>query len=135
MNQQPFAASDVRLAGARIFVRNIAVDAEIGLYAHEHGRTQPLVVDVEIEAAVSGFEEAGDVINYENVVNWTREVAASGHIKLVETFAEQVALACMRDARVLSARVRVEKPQALAPAIAGVEILLRRGEALLSDGL
>jgi dihydroneopterin aldolase len=130
MNKQPFASSEVRLAGARIFVRNIAVDAEIGLYPHEYGRTQPLIVDVEIEASVSGFEEAGDVINYENIVNWTREVAASGHIKLVETFAEQVALACMRDARVLSARVRVEKPQALAPAIAGVEILLKRGEPL-----
>lgn len=130
MNKQPFASSEVRLAGARIFVRNITVDAEIGLYPHEYGRTQPLIVDVEVEAAVSGFEEAGDVINYENIVGWTREVAASGHIKLVETFAEQVALACMRDARVLSARVRVEKPQALAPAIAGVEILLKRGEPL-----
>jgi dihydroneopterin aldolase len=127
MNKQPFVSSEVRLAGAKIFVRNIAVDAEIGLYVHEHGRTQPLIVDVEIEADVAGFEEAGDVINYENVVNWTREVAASGHIKLVETFAEQVALACMRDARVISVRVRVEKPEALAPAIAGVEILLRRG--------
>jgi 7,8-dihydroneopterin aldolase/epimerase/oxygenase len=130
MNKQPFASSEVRLAGARIFVRAIPVDAEIGLYPHEYGRTQPLVVDVEVEAAVSGFEEAGDVINYENIVNWTREVASSGHIKLVETFAEQVALACMRDARVMSARVRVEKPQALAPAIAGVEILLKRGEPL-----
>ena len=130
MNQQPFASSEVRLAGAKIFVREIAVDAEIGLYPQEYGRTQPLIVDVEVEAAVSGFEEAGDVINYENIVTWTREVAASGHIKLVETFAEQVALACMRDARVLSARVRVEKPQALAPAIAGVEITLKRGEPL-----
>ena len=41
-----------------------------------------------------------------------------------------LALACMRDGRVLAARVRVEKPQALAPAVAGVEITLRRGEAI-----
>jgi dihydroneopterin aldolase len=45
----------------------------------------------------------------------------------VETFAEQVALSCLRDPRVLSVRVRVEKPEALAPAIAGVEVLLQRG--------
>jgi dihydroneopterin aldolase len=80
--------------------------------------------------APSGLEELGDIINYENIVGWTREVAASGHIALVETFAHRVALACMRDHRVLSARVRVEKPEALAPAVAGVEITLRRGEAI-----
>jgi len=36
----------------------------------------------------------------------------------------------MRDGRVLAARVRVEKPEALAPAVAGVEITLRRGESI-----
>ncbi len=41
-----------------------------------------------------------------------------------------MALACMRDPRVLAARVRVEKPEALAPAVAGIEVVLRRGEAL-----
>jgi dihydroneopterin aldolase len=130
MNKSPFAPADVRLAAARTFVRGIRVQAEIGLYPNEYGRTQPLDVDVELEVAPSGFEHAGDIINYENIVAWAREVAASGHIELVETFAHRVALACMRDARVLAARVRVEKPEALAPAVAGVEITLRRGEAI-----
>ena len=130
MNKSPFAPTDVRLAAAKTFVRGIRVMAEIGLYPHEYGRTQALDVEVELEVMPSGFEHAGDIINYENIVNWTREVAASGHIELVETFAHRVALSCMRDARVLAARVRVEKPEALAPAVAGVEIVLRRGEAI-----
>ena len=130
MNSHPLPGSDVRLALARTFVRDIVVDAHIGLYDHEHGRTQPLVVSVELEVAASGFEQVGDIINYENIVTWTREVAASGHIELVETFAGRVALACMRDTRVLAATVRVDKPQALAPAMAGVEITLRRGQAV-----
>ncbi|MEI9890506.1 MAG: dihydroneopterin aldolase [Caulobacteraceae bacterium] len=130
MNKLPFPAADVRLASARTFVRDIRVEAEIGVYDFEYGRTQPLVVEVELDVAPSGFDELGDIINYEHIVNWTREVAASGHIELVETFAHRVALACMRDARVLSARVRVEKPEALAPAVAGVEITLSRGEAI-----
>ncbi len=126
MNKLPFASSSTIVAGAKIFVRALTVQAEIGVYEHEHGRRQPLVLDVELDMAASGFEQIGDTINYETIGQIAREVAASGHIKLVETFAEQVALACMRDPRVLSARVRVEKPEALAPAVAGVEILLRR---------
>ena len=130
MNKLPFTSADVRLTSAKTFVRDIRVEAEIGVYDFEYGRTQPLVVEVELDVTASGFEELGDIINYEHIVNWTREVAASGHIELVETFAYRVAAACMRDARVLAARVRVEKPQALAPAVAGVEITLKRGEAL-----
>jgi dihydroneopterin aldolase len=102
------------------------VQAEIGLYAHEYGRTQPLVVEVELQVTPSMSDKVGDIVNYETIVAAAREVAASGHIKLVETFAEQIALACMRNAHVLAARVRVEKPEALAPAVAGVEVTLRR---------
>jgi dihydroneopterin aldolase len=126
MNQQ-HPAPVAHLAGAKIFVRGIVVQTEIGVYEHEHGRTQPLVVDVELELGVAGFKHLTDTLNYENIGIWAREVAAGGHVRLVETFAEQLALACLRDPRVLSARVRVEKPEALAPAIAGVEVLLQRG--------
>jgi dihydroneopterin aldolase len=127
MNKQPHLSSAIELAGAKVFVRDIAVQAEIGLYPHEHGRAQPLRVDVELDVTPSVSDHVADIVNYETIVAWTREVAATGHIKLVETFAEQVALACMRNTRVLAARVRVEKPEALAPAVAGVEVLLRRG--------
>ena len=130
MNKLPFSATDVRLASAKTFVRDIRVEAEIGVYEFEYGHTQPLMVEVELDVAQSGFDDLGDIINYEHIVGWTREVAAVGHIELVETFAHRVALACMRDPRVLAARVRVEKPQALAPAVAGVEITLRRGDAI-----
>lgn len=130
MNKAPFTPTEARLASAKTFVRDIRVQAEVGVYEHEYGRTQPLVVEVELDVAPSGFEELGDILNYENIVGWTREVAAAGHIELVETFAHRVAQACMRDARVLVARVRVEKPEALAPAVAGVEITLSRGEPI-----
>jgi len=55
-------------------------------------------------------------------------IAAAGHIGLLETYARRLAHACLSEARVLSARVRVEKPLALAPrtAVAGVEVRLDR---------
>ena len=64
MNKAPFIATDARLASAKTFVRDIRVQAEVGVYEHEYGRTQPLVVEVELDVAPSGFDELGDIINY-----------------------------------------------------------------------
>lgn len=111
-----------------IFVRGLSVDAEIGIHAHEHGRTQPLVVDVELSLTPGRVEHIADTVNYETVLTEACRIAEAGHMNLVETFADRLARALMVDDRVLKVRVRVEKPQALAPhaQAAGVEVVLGR---------
>lgn len=118
----------VRAVASKVFVAGLKLDVEIGAYAHEVGRTQPLVIDVELEAPVAGAVQLGDVVNYEKVVKAAKAIAAEGHIDLVETFAERLARACLADPRVASVRVRVEKPMALAPDAdaAGVELILAK---------
>ena len=124
----PAPAADIaRIIVTKVFVRGLKVDAQIGVYDHEHGRLQPLVVDVELDVAASHFERLGDTVNYERIGEAARAIAAEGHVGLVETFAERLAQACFFDPRVTRARVRIEKPEALAPAIAGVEVLMQRG--------
>ena len=119
-----------RLTAARIFVRAIRLDVEIGIYGHEYGRTQPLILDVEVEmaSAPGGFEHIADTVNYERIVGHAQTLAAEGHFKLVETFAERLAHACLEDPLAARVRVRVEKPEALAPAAeaAGVELVVER---------
>ncbi len=115
------------MTSAKVIVRGLTVEAEIGVYDHEHGRRQPLVIEVELELIPGPFEHIADTINYETVAARARELAAAGHLKLVESFAEALARILMRDPGVLAARVRVDKPEALAPAVAGVEIRLVRG--------
>ena len=113
----------------KVFVRAARIEAEVGVYAHEHGRRQPLLIDVELDIApVSAPLHIADTVNYEAVVATAQALADSGHFKLIEAFAERLARACLADARVLRARVRVEKPEALAPTAlaAGVEIVLAR---------
>jgi dihydroneopterin aldolase len=112
----------------KVFVTGLRIDAEIGVYRHEIGRHQPLVVDVELDVPTAGAERLADTLNYESILTAARRIAAVGHIELVETFAERLARACLEDARVTRARVRVEKPLALAPdaAGAGVEITVIR---------
>ncbi len=125
-------------ASTKVFVRGLVVQAEIGVHGHEQGRRQPLVIDVEISleprpapAAATTSEWGGiaDTVDYQRIGDRARAIAAAGHIRLVETFAWRVAQACLEEPRVAGVRVRVEKPEALAPdaAAAGVEISLRRG--------
>jgi len=117
-----------RVTASKVFVTGIKVQAEIGVHGHEIGRSQPLVVDVELDVPTEGALRLSETLNYETILAAARKVAATGHIALVETYAERVAHACLADPRVSRARVRVEKPLALAPdaLCAGVEVVVTR---------
>jgi len=117
-----------RTVMTRVFVSGLKVQAEIGVYRHEIGRVQPLVLDVELDVPTAGAAHLADTLNYETILAAARDIAAGGHIALVETFAERLAQACLADVRVTQARVRVHKPLALAPdaTAAGVEITVAR---------
>jgi dihydroneopterin aldolase len=117
------------ISETRVFVRGLEVHAEIGVYDHERDRTQLLLVDIEVTVEAVGWRHLADTVNYEALAAHAARIAAGGHIGLVESFAERLAEACLAEPRVIAARVRVEKPAALAPraAAAGVEIIARKG--------
>nr|WP_314437089.1 dihydroneopterin aldolase [uncultured Brevundimonas sp.] len=124
----PFPADEpLRFERLNVFVRGLEVEAGIGVYDHEQGRLQRLVIDVSLELEPQPIERLADTINYETVANAARAIAAEGHVGLVETFAERLARACLEDRRVHRATVRIEKPGALPAVIApGCEIVLSR---------
>lgn len=122
----PVSGAPVR-EGLTVFVRGLEVAAGIGVYDHEQGRLQRLVIDVTLEMAPAPIERLGDTINYETVAEAARAIVAAGHIGLVETFAERLALAMLEDARVRRCAVRIEKPGALGgEAVPGCELVLAR---------
>lgn len=128
---QPLSAAGgapARVAGMRIFVRGLRIEARIGVYDHELNRRQPLLIDAELEVCADGAEVLDQTVDYETVLRAAEALAQEGHVSLVETFAERLARACMADPRVTRVRVRIEKPEALAPkaCAAGVEIVLER---------
>ncbi len=124
----PFPADEpLRYERLNVFVRGLEVEAGIGVYDHEQGRLQRLVIDVILELDPRPIERLSDTINYETVANAARTIAAEGHVGLVETFADRLARACLEDRRVRRATVRIEKPGALKDVIApGCEIVLGR---------
>jgi dihydroneopterin aldolase len=120
-------APEARVVMTKVFVTGVEVQAEIGVYRHEVGRLQPLVVDVELDVPAAGAERLADTLNYETILQAARDTAGEGHIGLVETFAERLARRCLADPRVTRARVRVEKALAPHATGAGVEITVVRG--------
>ncbi len=114
-----------------VFLRDMVLQASIGWYAHEHGVTQRVRINIDL-----GVEEDADtsdhlsrVVSYETVAAEVRAIVAAGHIKLVETLAERIAAACLTNSRVLFAHVQVEKPDVFSDAAAaGVAIVRRRGD-------
>lgn len=121
---RPFKIADAARAIRHVFVRDLLLDAHIGVYAHEQGRSQPIRVNVDLtvsEAAHS--DKLANVVCYETVVNDIKAIVAGGHLNLVETLAERIAASCLRDERVAVARIRIEKLAAIPEATSvGVEI-------------
>ena len=109
-----------------VFVRDLIVDARIGIHRHEQGKTQRVRINLDLSVVddFSGQEDSIDqVVCYEDVVKATKAIIEAGHINLVETLAERIAEQLLQTPDTQSVRVRVEKLDVLPDAASvGVEI-------------
>lgn len=64
------------IAASKVFVTGVKVQAEIGVYRHEIGRLQPLIVDVELDVPTGSGDRLADTVNYETILEAARAVAA-----------------------------------------------------------
>ncbi len=114
-----------------VFVRGLELMARLGIHPHEKAAPQRIVLGVELvvldEAAPAavGPDDFRRVVDYQRLVEIARATVATGHVLLVETLAERVALAALEDHRVERARVTVEKPDAF-PDVASVGVVVER---------
>ena len=129
MSKKPMISHHVASAAAgvrHVFVRDLDLMAVIGIYEQEKAKPQRIVVNIDLsvkEGPDPGADDIGHVVSYEIVVKKVEAIIAEGHINLIETLCEKIAAACLKDKRVLAARVRVEKPDIIANARSvGVEI-------------
>jgi len=121
----PIRIADVGKSIRHVFIRNLEVLAHIGIHGHEHGKLQPVRINVDLAVEDTAIleDKLEKVVDYEAITTKIRNIVASGHINLAETLAERIAAASFEDGRVKAARIRVEKLHALPGAeSAGVEI-------------
>jgi dihydroneopterin aldolase len=113
----------------RVFMHDLVLDVEIGVYTHEKGVTQRVrfSVDVDLIPAVHALnDDIRQAFDYDTIIKGIKTIIARGHINLVETLAEEVAMLCLAHPRAQSVRVMIEKLDK-EPGAVGIEIV--RGKA------
>lgn len=113
-----------------IVIRDLRVEALIGIHRRERHVTQTVSIDLEIGvpgSAVFASDKVADTIDYEQVALGIRALAASGHFRLVETFAQRIATLLMNEFGAPWVKVSAAKIGILANAkFVGVTIERRR---------
>jgi dihydroneopterin aldolase len=113
-----------------IVFRDLRVEALVGIHRRERHVLQTVSIDLEIGVpgpAVFVSDKVADTIDYEQVALRIRALAASGHFRLVETFADRIATLLVNEFRAPWAKVSVAKIGILANAkYVGVTIERRR---------
>ncbi|KXV15544.1 diguanylate cyclase [Acetobacter malorum] len=97
-----------------LFLKNMVLDAHIGVFPHEQGVTQRIRVSVSFGVVDRndlevGADDLSRTVSYEDVVLLVRRIVQEGHVQLVETLAERIAAGVLADARVRVVRVLIEK--------------------------
>ena len=103
-----------------VFIRGLKVETVIGVHAWEQKLARTLIIDLElnVNAAKAAKSDAiGDALDYPAVTDSVRAFGASTRFKLIETFAERLAAALLKQFKLSRLRISVHKPGA----VAGVE--------------
>ena len=112
---------------AKIFIRDLDVDALIGIHDHEKETAQPLRINIELgvrEGRASITDDISDTVCYEQIVIGVRKIIDAGHIGLLEKLAEKIADFCLATPQVMTVKIRLEKLAAIeGTAGVGVEII------------
>jgi dihydroneopterin aldolase len=100
----------------RVRVKGLRLEAEVGVYDSERGRTQPIIVDLEAEVGAEAAHPGGalgEAVNYAALAETVRRIAAAAHHDLLEDLAQSIADAMFADARIKCVALSIDKTTAL----------------------
>ncbi len=98
-----------------VSIRDLSVEAVIGVYDWERETEQSLTFAVDMAADVAqaaASDNIGDALDYSAVAKTVREVVTAGRFQLIETAAERVAQRLVAEHHLSWIRVEVVKPVA-----------------------
>ena len=121
--------ADPRLAQCRrLFLRDWAVDANIGVYSAERAGTQQLVLNLDVFVSLASStprrDDLSEVFDYDTVRAVVQERIGRGHVNLQETLVDEVVAALLQQPGVMAVRMSSEKTEIYASVAGiGVEVL------------
>ncbi|MCW3848606.1 dihydroneopterin aldolase [Sphingomonas sp. LB-2] len=112
-------------ATVEVTVSALQVAADIGVYSHEHGRAQPLLVDVAVRITAPTADRLEQSIDYQRIADDAHALALD-RTALIETYAMRLAQRCLAHPRAMAVEVRVSKAGTLRGGLAGTRVVLTR---------
>ncbi|GAB3648224.1 dihydroneopterin aldolase [Glycomyces tarimensis] len=113
-----------------ITLSGLKVHGRHGVFDHEREVGQDFIVDVALATSTvraAATDDLQHTIDYGGLADDLADIVAGEPCNLIETLAERLAAACLRDERVQRATVTVHKPQApIAQHFADVSVTIER---------
>jgi len=112
-----------------IFLRDLRVEAVIGIWGWERKIRQTVSIDLDMSADIkkaAKSDSVDDTLNYKLVAKRLQQFVGDSSFQLVETLAEKIAAIVLDEFDVAWVRVRVNKPGAIRGA-QDVGVIIERG--------
>ncbi len=105
------AAPEIAATAQRILLSDLTLACRIGVTEEERAQRQRLRFNIQLETRAEPPREdkITEVVDYGPLAARIRNVCAEAEFRLLESLAGRIAQACFFDARVASARIRIEK--------------------------
>ena len=113
-----------------LYIRNLKVDAVVGIFSWEKRIRQPLHLDLEIALDIRKAAATDDIqyaLDYKTVSTRLTQFISQSEWHLIETLAEKIAALLMSEFGVTWLRLKLSKPAAL-PTADSVGLMIERGD-------
>lgn len=121
------------MSGDRIVLTGLRVRGNHGVYDFEREQGQEFVVDVVLHLPLrvaAASDDVADTVHYGELADEIAGIVGGEPVDLIETLAERIAAAALRDRRVQKTEVTVHKPSApIAHAFEDVAVTIVRERA------
>lgn len=122
--------SDNKKPSDKLEICGLEVSCIIGDLPDERINEQTLIIDVALSMdlrAAAKSDNLDDTIDYAELCEDIRSVLRRAECRMIERAADCVAFVCLRDSRVKSVRVRVEKSESV-PGLRAAAVTIERDE-------
>ena len=99
-----------------IFIEGIKCYSTIGINNWEKNTKQPLIIDINLlmkKIDKKNKDTIDETINYKLISYSIKKLVEKNKYELIETIGKDIALLCLKNKKVIQAKVKINKPNAL----------------------
>ena len=123
---------DKSLIKRTVFIKNFIIEEIIGVHEHEKIKKQKIKFNIAIdvnEETIPNEKDIKSIVDYEKITKKLENLTKSKKYNFLESLAEDSFKEIFEDARINSAKVKIEKPEAIKNAgSVGVEVFKTRSD-------